>query len=582
MDSDGILRLSYSGQHSTNNKREERRNNNCVSNCCDSCDKSHNLHIRERDMKLDLVFLSLLSLSILVTPAGASAPPPPTSTNISTTCPMDFGYVLGIPWSSSPCLNSKKTDCCHTLLGLFGIALSQRLKQTSLFHLPNLPTSISCLSDFQSKLDSLSLPSNLTSLCFDPLQFVITPNICAAVESTQDWVAKLGPSTPIDTACRTDLTVLTSCEACVTALLQVQSKLIEIDGNKSHSTDCFHFSILYAAGIVNEFGPESNGTMTCILGLSLTTKNQPGSMKDWWWWWIGSLIAIIPTLFGFLCYLRKRNLKQKQQTEDREKCHDGADKLNFSTTKPQHLQLYSFLQIAAATDNFSSVNKLGQGGFGPVYKGVLSDGHHIAIKRLSRSSGQGIVEFKNEITLIAELQHMNLVKLLGCCIQGEEKMLIYEYMPNKSLDFFLFDPTKSKLLDWKKRLNIIEGIAQGLLYLHKYSRMRVIHRDLKASNVLLDDEMNPKISDFGLARIFGQNENEANTNRVVGTYGYMSPEYAMNGIFSVKSDVYSFGVLLLEIVSGKKNTSFSRLAGPLSLIEHVKYGICGRKVSVLS
>ncbi|KAI9082785.1 hypothetical protein K1719_035242 [Acacia pycnantha] len=220
------------------------------------------------------------------------------------------------------------------------------------------------------------------------------------------------------------------------------------------------------------------------------------------------------------------------------------------------LPLFNFDCIAIATDNFSDENKLGQGGFGPVYKGKLRGGEQIAVKRLSRRSGQGQEEFKNEMMLIAKLQHRNLVRLLGCSIQGEEKLLVYEYMPNKSLDQFLFDTVRQQQLNWNKRFEIIEGIARGLLYLHRDSRLRIIHRDLKASNILLDEDMNPKISDFGLARIFGGGQGEGNTTRVVGTYGYMAPEYAMEGLFSVKSDVYSFGVLLLEIVSGRKNTSF--------------------------
>ncbi|KAG8080262.1 hypothetical protein GUJ93_ZPchr0007g4471 [Zizania palustris] len=218
--------------------------------------------------------------------------------------------------------------------------------------------------------------------------------------------------------------------------------------------------------------------------------------------------------------------------------------------------LYDFDQIADATDNFSDGNKLGQGGFGAVYKGQLSDGLEIAIKRLSSCSVQGLVEFKTEIQLIAKLQHTNLVRLLGCCVQADEKMLVYEYMHNKSLDCFIFDSVKGATLHWDKRFRIIDGIAQGLLYLHKHSRLRVIHRDLKASNILLDREMSPKISDFGMARIFCSNVTEANTTRVVGTHGYIAPEYASEGLFSIKSDVFSFGVLLLEIISGKRTAGF--------------------------
>ncbi|XP_061368792.1 receptor-like serine/threonine-protein kinase SD1-8 isoform X3 [Gastrolobium bilobum] len=220
------------------------------------------------------------------------------------------------------------------------------------------------------------------------------------------------------------------------------------------------------------------------------------------------------------------------------------------------LPLFDFNTITMATNNFSEANELGQGGFGCVYRGRLVDGQEIAVKRLSKTSGQGIEEFKNEVKSIAKLQHRNLVRLFGCCVEKDEQMLVYEYMENNSLDSILFDKAKCSLLDWQIRFNIICGIARGLLYLHQDSRLRIIHRDLKGSNVLLDREMNPKISDFGMARIFGSDQTQANTRRVVGTYGYMSPEYAMDGLFSVKSDVFSFGVLVLEIISGKKNRGF--------------------------
>ncbi|KAK4576434.1 hypothetical protein RGQ29_027123 [Quercus rubra] len=232
--------------------------------------------------------------------------------------------------------------------------------------------------------------------------------------------------------------------------------------------------------------------------------------------------------------------------------------------KEMELPLFSFSSVSIATNYFNATNKLGEGGFGPVYKGSLLNEQSIAVKRLSRKSGQGWEELKNEAMLIAKLQHKNLVKLLGCCIERNEKILIYEYLPNKSLDYFLFDPIRYGMIDWATRTHIIEGIVQGLLYLHQYSKLQIIHRDLKASNILLDKDMNPKISDFGLAKIFCGNGSQA-TNRIMGTYGYMSPEYAMEGLFSIKSDIFSFGVLLLEILSGKKNTSFYH-SGSINLI----------------
>ncbi|KAK4284423.1 hypothetical protein QN277_001256 [Acacia crassicarpa] len=245
------------------------------------------------------------------------------------------------------------------------------------------------------------------------------------------------------------------------------------------------------------------------------------------------------------CYLLRRRTTKRRQSILTE--NFGKEGSNLRSLQ------FSLATIEAATNKFSEENQIGKGGFGAVYKGTLPDGQEIAVKRLSRSSVQGTLEFKNEILLIAKLQHRNLVTLLGFCLEEQEKILIYEYVPNKSIDFFLFDSEKQRLFSWPERFKIIGGIAQGLSYLHEHSRLKVIHRDLKPSNVLLDNKMNPKIADFGMARMVAIDEEQGSTNRIVGTYGYMAPEYIMNGQFSEKSDVFSFGVIVLEVLSGKRN-----------------------------
>ncbi|KAG2664573.1 hypothetical protein I3760_16G088500 [Carya illinoinensis] len=265
--------------------------------------------------------------------------------------------------------------------------------------------------------------------------------------------------------------------------------------------------------------------------------------------------ATIVLLLGLvMCYLKRRKLKLKAAG-------------HFNGNVP-NLQVFTLDEIEAATGKLSIENKVGEGGYGPVYKGKLPNGQEIAVKKLSKTSKQGFEEFKNEVVLTAKLQHVNLVRLLGFCTERNEQMLIYEYMPNKSLDFYLFDPSKSYILDWRRRIGIIEGITQGLLYLQEYSRMTIIHRDIKASNILLDEEMKPKISDFGMARTFMKHEHEANTGRIVGTYGYVPPEYVKKGVYSTKSDVYSFGVLLLQIISGKRNAYYYGSDESLNLLEY--------------
>ncbi|XP_028798400.1 receptor-like serine/threonine-protein kinase SD1-8 [Neltuma alba] len=300
---------------------------------------------------------------------------------------------------------------------------------------------------------------------------------------------------------------------------------------------------------------------------------------------IGITVAIAVVLAGLLIYFLWKRRELQRMLKGRSESGGGFERSQdslknesvFTSTRGNsgedemdelELPLFDFNTISMATNNFSEENKLGEGGFGSVYRGRLMEGQEIAVKRLSRNSGQGTEQFKNEVRLIARLQHRNLVRLFGCCVEMDEKMLVYEYMENRSLDSILFDKARRSILNWQKRFYIICGIARGLLYLHQDSRFRIIHRDLKASNVLLDEQMNPKISDFGMARIFGTNQTEANTLRVVGTYGYMSPEYAMDGLFSIKSDVFSFGVLVLEIITGRKNRGFYYSNDELNLLGH--------------
>ncbi|RZC68730.1 hypothetical protein C5167_031918 [Papaver somniferum] len=305
---------------------------------------------------------------------------------------------------------------------------------------------------------------------------------------------------------------------------------------------------LYPFAIITSPPPQLSSPAPLVSPTSSTNTVKPNSKGN------SSKLAIsiaFPLAIAVLsaigcCFFWRKKTKTKK--------FDYVDDEIISTESLQ----FNFSAISAATDKFAEANKLGQGGFGSVYKGTLPDRQEIAVKRLSKNSGQGELEFKNEVTLVAKLQHRNLVKLVGFSLAGEEKLLIYEFMPNASLDQFLFDPIKRTQLDWETRYKIIVGVAKGLLYLHEESRLKIVHRDLKASNILLDKDMNPKIADFGMARLFVLEQTQASTNRIVGTYGYMAPEYIMHGEFSVKSDVFSFGVLVLEILSGQRNSSFHK------------------------
>ncbi|EYU35450.1 hypothetical protein MIMGU_mgv1a026766mg [Erythranthe guttata] len=372
--------------------------------------------------------------------------PPISSANAIAKCPLDLDYVLTIPWNTSDCIGynhnptnssggpnaaaaaAATSSCCQTLLSLYGVSLSQRLKNTSLFQLPDLPSSVSCLDNFQQKLTSLSLPSALTSLCFDPLQFVISSNTCAAIQSTAD---------------------------CYSAIL---------------------FGLIAAA---------------IFAGLSI---------------------------FSFLALYVRRRRKNHAEGEDQ-----------VGSTRPRRRPTtisvsYKIEELERATDNFDSRNLIDRVGFSTVYKGTLSDGTIVAVKKVTESDIQ-----ENEVEVIGTLKHRNLVPIRGCCIsEKNEKYLVYDYMPKGNLKDRLFSSGDSPLM-WRQRKSIIADVAKGLGYLHYGVKPAVFHGDLKATNVLLDNDMKARIMDFGLAK--KSREGESNFE---------------------KSDVYSFGVVVLEVMCGRK------------------------------
>lgn len=278
-------------------------------------------------------------------------------------------------------------------------------------------------------------------------------------------------------------------------------------------------------------------------------------------------IIVVTVVLGALVVIGIYFLWWKRRVASQQDDEGENQEIIRSITK-SHLS-FKYEDLIKATDNFNQNNKLGQGGYGAVYKGTLPDGRDVAVKRLFFNTRNWVDQFFNEVTLISQVQHKNLVKLLGCSVEGSESLLVYEFLSNTSLDHFLFDSFKKTELTWERRFEIIVGTAEGLSYLHNASEVRIIHRDIKASNILLDEKFRAKISDFGLARCFGDDQSHLSTG-LAGTFGYMAPEYIVHGQLTEKADIYSYGVVVFEIVTGRKNqTSISASAEGHSLTQQI-------------
>ncbi|ERN08784.1 probable receptor-like protein kinase At1g11050 [Amborella trichopoda] len=493
------------------------------------------------------------------------------STAPAASCPMDLGYVDSFPWDSSACeipLPNPNPDqqqhCCQTLLSLFGIALAQHLRETSLFNLPDLTSATACLIDFQSKLTALSLPASLVPSCFNNSErFVIHPWVCAGIQTKQDWLHTLGPSTPLDNSCSGDVSDLTTCNSCLNSGFNVSARLVTIAKNASQSTDCFYFAVLYAAGFVNSKGPQDLDTAFCILGLPLAPPRKSGFRKRTALVFAstGAGVAIIFMSAVSAMYIWWKRRRGQEHPEKGLILQDDEDASGSRARvrRPNTGAVWFDIQdLKRATDYFSKQNLIGVGGFGVVYKGTLSDGTLVAVKGLTSPDYLENNDFANEVELIGTIRHRNLLPLRGCCLakdeSGEEqRFLVYEYMSNGSVEDWVFGTKKKdgKQLSWAQRRGIIVGVGKGLAYLHNGVEPAIFHRDVKATNILLDADMNARVADFGLAKQNREGQSHL-TTRVAGTHGYLAPEYALYGQLTEKSDVYSFGVVVLEIMSGRR------------------------------
>ncbi|MCD7467169.1 Cell division control protein 2 [Datura stramonium] len=344
-----------------------------------------------------------------------------------------------------------------------------------------------------------------------------------------------------------------SCAACLQSASASMLRCLPWSEGRALYTGCFmRYSDTNFLNAISTGGGSSSGGKVVVIAILV----------------VSSVVVLgVGAVIGIYVWKNKQIQKKRKGANEAEKLvkilHDNSLNFKYST-------------LDKATGSFDEANKLGQGGFGTVYKGVLADGREIAVKRLFFNNKHRAADFYNEVNIISSVEHKNLVRLLGCSCSGPESLLVYEFLLNQSLDRFIFDPIKGKTLNWEKRFEIIIGTAEGLVYLHENTKTRIIHRDIKASNILLDSRLRAKIADFGLARSFQEDKSHIST-AIAGTLGYMAPEYLAHGQLTEKADVYSFGVLLLEIVTGRQNNRSKQAEYADSLVsivwEHFQRGI---------
>ncbi|KAG4188739.1 hypothetical protein ERO13_A08G184700v2 [Gossypium hirsutum] len=484
--------------------------------------------------------------------------------NGSLPCPLTFAIlqpILPTTWSQ---LNTT-LGCMAVRQGL-RFVLSDYLRRTGSF-VPPLNSSESCWQSYQSLIPNF----NIRSSCGFETAWISQG--CMDLTTKSDFEALIPNSTLTDVVSNCNQSLRgTACASCTSSLANLLA-LYLTNSSIASISDCVAYPSIYAGASAIYFG--ATDTAICLFSLDIPVPDTSNGEGEKQGVSLGVLISVgvvgLAVFIGgpWFVYRKYRDSRKKRRDRIRNlETDSGLD----SISETIDFVRFTFDEIKKATENFSTDNIIGKGGYGNVYKGYLPDGSEVAFKRFKNCSATGDAEFAHEVKVIASIRHVNLVGLRGYCIAttplvGHQRIIVCDLMKNGSLHDHLFGSTKGRLT-WPIRQKIALGTARGLAYLHYGTQPAIIHRDIKASNILLDDMFEAKVADFGLAKFALEGMTHL-TTRVAGTMGYVAPEYALYGQLTDRSDVYSFGVVLLELLSGKKAFTMSDENQPSVLADWV-------------
>ncbi|KAI5680352.1 hypothetical protein M9H77_01579 [Catharanthus roseus] len=504
-----------------------------------------------------LFFLVFLAQFVVL--FGRSLPSPgrtllqTTGNNPNSTCPLDFDILRRLAKGAKAPKLDTNSECQYIRQGL-RLILSDYLRRTNFF-LPPIEAADSCANGYQSLIREFSADVDIRRTCGFDTSWISQD--CMGIITRSEFESNVSQTALRDvvSACNRSLVNSSPCASCTVSLTGLQASYVTRPsaGNVSR---CSEYLSIYAGAFANQFGPGDKGTAECLFSLDFEKSNSGNKHKK-------IVIPVVVTICGLILVLglfgfwyirrkRKRNLRRTWKSQINSGLSSSALESIRANT---NLIKFTLDEIKMSTNNFSRDNIIGRGGYGNVYKGVLPDGSEVALKRFKNCSAAGDASFTHEVEVIASIRHVNLVALRGYCVattsfEGHQRIIVCDLIKNGSLYEHLFGTSENKL-SWPIRQKIALGTAKGLAYLHYGAQPAIIHRDIKASNILIDENFEPKVADFGLAKFTPEGMTHLST-RVAGTMGYVAPEYALYGQLTERSDVYSFGVLLLELLSGKK------------------------------